>query len=246
MNKSIYTLATGDRYPEYYPECLEKNLARWEVDLIPLTFSSLPGWWGKMIFFNPEVCERQVLFCDLDTIWLHDPIPVFEFCDDLHEKGIQFAALRDARKTGSNSSVMYGDMTAHEVRQVWWEFRRVIAAAGGHDLAFVPGDVSHFSAKLVRQYDECQSDQDFITGAIADFCIPHAFFPDTFMGYYRDDFAGKVSDKRAHISVTDLLSVTFYGKPDPHEVVRDKLPGHAIFAPHFEGVGIEDSNLCEL
>lgn len=227
------TINTGSRYPDWYTDVLRKSLGD-GANLVPTIYrmDTLDeiGWWIKTHLFDKRSYRRPFLFCDVDSLFLKDPKPIIDFCQSLREQDIPFAALRDGLKEGINTSLMYIDNSEGALDIVWEEAQ---ALAEKH---------SPKKGALGPSLGEYRGDQNFVYDVLQRHCIPYLTFPAHFMGFYPCWFkAPDGSPRRARcgydeLEEDDFISWTFWGRGDPHLVVKHKMPGWEKFAPFYEGI----------
>lgn len=93
------------------PQCLDQ-----EVDIRPLPFDGLDGWWNKLVLFKDGIFPDgdRIIYLDLDTV-------ITGGLDDIIKYDGEFAVLRDfIRQEGVQSSVMAWE--ANTLGHIWDEW----------------------------------------------------------------------------------------------------------------------------
>lgn len=244
MKKRFYSLMVGDKYPVWYPEMLRENLSRWDCDLIVLTeqttgFDSLgftpplSGWFCKWAFFNKNLFEdEQIIFVDLDTLFLKDPQPIFDYCSDPKTyRPLQFLACWQTARCCKKfmSPMMFIDFSTEWPDRVYHDLLKPVFPFGkwpGDD-RYIREVVQRITGYSPMDPQEKQNPEIF------------GFMPPWFMGRYKihHDFSPKLSACKTRwgdIPFDMLISMAFNGREDSHVVVSEKMPGWEIYAPFVQ------------
>lgn len=229
MINQIWTHYAGDKYPMDYPMRLARTLEPYGINLwclvtehesLPLTGNlnlfdvnpvmtdglkfDLDGWWWKLLFFNPAFGQDQILYVDLDTVFLKNPLPILEWLD---EKDPAAAFIRDpVRANVAGTSLFYVNHRAEIPGKVWDSFLSLSESPG-------PSVDFYITAVLKRHQ--------------------WLYFPAYFQAQYKAMYPPKSMWMKARemydtLSVDDMISMHFNGKPDPHNVLATDMPGHKV------------------
>ncbi|MHC4703577.1 MAG: hypothetical protein ACYTFQ_23690, partial [Planctomycetota bacterium] len=111
------------------------------------------GWWNKILFYNPEAFPDELIFVDLDSVFIRDPEPIFQYASAgypmIHERAVFSWALQVPTIA---SPLFYINPGAKHPTTVWNQFKKETTAPVRDDPKYLP----------VRM----KGDQDFVEYAI--------------------------------------------------------------------------------
>jgi hypothetical protein len=166
-------------------------------------------WWWKMVFYDHGWGE-DILFVDLDTVFMKDPAPIFEWIQDRKPS----MAFTDDWLTDRPATCLFCLADASpEPALIWNEFMQHTACPS-------------------------QGDQQLVQRAIANKGLAYFHFPAEFMCSYKVMWpegqttpAWRQAKERKYdyIRAEDVISYTFNGKPSLDEVLKRRLHGWEFF-----------------
>ena len=252
MKRRLYTVLVGDAFPFWYPAMLADNLEKWGVELICVVDEETEKWvpppcgnlgyikigfaslgfrlplityFTRWAFFDKNLFDDdEIIFVDLDTIFLKDPEPIFQWCEDPEtHKPLQF--LR-AWGGGADKNILVLPLTYIDHRTE------------------CPGKVFSF----LRQWPGPGEDDNGVRAALHELngytpekteeSAVYGFMPSHFMGRYKihHDFNQRwasLRDRWGDVPFESLISMAFNGKEDVHVVVKNKMAGWEIYEPYI-------------
>ena len=237
-------MQVGNKYQDWYVAVMARSLAKWGIALRTLTdhwrpeitnntwrivdFGVLPfmpaldGWWCKWALYSPATFgdREQIVFIDLDTLFLRDPTPILETAE-ASGLPLMFIAPWGASGEIVSTPLVYCDFRTGWPQKVYDELLDVDRRAPGW-----PGE-----DRFVRQAVQDVFGAD-LSGRVG-------FFPPHFMGRYKIEHAWNPSwtvMQRRWGDLPPFLTMAFNGKPEYDDVVRQRLPGWEHYAPIVEGL----------
>lgn len=207
------------------------------------------GWWNKMLFYNPEVFTGELFFVDLDSIFIKDPSPIFEYAaarpegvSMIHEAAV-FSWNLPVRTIAS--PLFFLDHRREGPAHVWNRF------SGESGLPQRDGAKYH----PVRM----RGDQDFVEWAVLrsypdrkDRTRVCQHWPINFYSRYKvfHAFKGWEAPGKHYRGYTpeDFICHGFNGRPKIEDIVSRRLPGWTLYREFLveyeleELAGFEDPN----
>lgn len=255
------------RYPCWYANILARSLMKYghrlhlltdqEISphpniephrIAPAMYAELKfkplGWWNKLLFYNRRFFPREILFVDLDSVFINDPAPLFEYLDGqgvplIHERAVFSWNL--PRPTIA-SPLFYLNHGRGEPGLIWEVFKSESALPKINGEKYLP----------VRM----RGDQDFIEYAVSktwpdlqERYLNCSHWPFHFYGRYKVLMKYPAWGNQTHhykgLSMDQFISVGFNGRPKLEDIVRYRLDGYSSFMPFISNVELQMSGFTD-
>jgi len=191
----------------------------------------LEGWWNKLLFFSPygkDLLPDDILFVDIDTLFINDPSPIFELID-IRRRPMIF--LQASHSWGKNekriaTGLFYINRRSEYAARIWSSFEICRRNPIHH------GDQEFIEAVFSRHFEESERDRHI------------DYWPKSFHVIYKVIFEYSEMHKKKKLRLfgndkidpDSFVVYHFNGQPSATQVVELRLPGYERFAKFIKYV----------
>ena len=204
------------------------------------------GWWNKLLFYN-HAFPLETLFVDLDSIFIADPEPIFQFIEGTEHQLIMERAVFSWNliRTTVASPLVYIDHSGTLAYKIWRRFAALSGIPRRDDPKYQP----------VRM----RGDQDFVEWALQGIFGNEHALRDGAVGRWPMHFYGRYkvitrapgweapSTHYRGLTLDQFISIAFNGRPKIEDIVKGRMEGWTLFRNFIseaeaDEIGFRDPN----